>query len=125
MAQPHKHEDDNEWLDVMAACYFIGGTRPIYPATYYRDSRSPRCRRRGTEVEQKGPRGLRQPVSSTDSPRSKAHETIVGWSMVTQSNTGVASPPFAIAPGPLHRVLDACFPGGQLLDFPASRDGEG
>jgi hypothetical protein len=30
------HQPDDEWLDISAACAFIGGTRPIHPATLYR-----------------------------------------------------------------------------------------
>jgi hypothetical protein len=32
----NRNELQDEWLDISAACAFIGGTRPINPATYYR-----------------------------------------------------------------------------------------
>jgi hypothetical protein len=32
----------DEWLDISAACAFIGGTRPINPSTYYRGVRAGR-----------------------------------------------------------------------------------
>ena len=43
-----------EWLDIMAACEFIGGTRPINPATFYRGvkaGRYPAAEQRGHNVK--------------------------------------------------------------------------
>jgi len=31
-----QNNQPDEWLDIPAACAFIGGTRPINPSTYYR-----------------------------------------------------------------------------------------
>jgi hypothetical protein len=32
----NRNDPPDEWLDISAVCAFIGGTRPINPATYYR-----------------------------------------------------------------------------------------
>ena len=32
----NRNDPQDEWLDISAVCAFIGGTRPINPATYYR-----------------------------------------------------------------------------------------
>jgi hypothetical protein len=46
--------DNDEWLDVPAACALIGGNRPIHPATYYRGvkaGRYPAPEQRGANVK--------------------------------------------------------------------------
>jgi hypothetical protein len=46
--------DDDEWLDIPAACAVIGGNRPIHPATYYRGvkaGRYPAPEQRGLNVK--------------------------------------------------------------------------
>jgi len=45
---------DDEWLDIAAACQFIGGSRPINPATFYRGvkaGRYPAPEQRGANIK--------------------------------------------------------------------------
>jgi hypothetical protein len=54
MEQAPREFDDDEWLDVPAACALIGGNRPIHPATYYRGvkaGRYPAPEQRGGNVK--------------------------------------------------------------------------
>jgi hypothetical protein len=43
--------DDDEWLDIPAACAVIGGNRPIHPATYYRGVKAGAPEQRGANVK--------------------------------------------------------------------------
>ena len=42
MSEASQKPTEPEWLDIVAACEFIGGTRPINPSTFYRGVRAGR-----------------------------------------------------------------------------------
>jgi hypothetical protein len=50
----HRNDPHDEWLDIPAACAFIGGTRPINPPTFYRGvqaGRYPAPEQRGANIK--------------------------------------------------------------------------
>lgn len=57
----NRNDPQDEWLDISAACAFIGGTRPINPATYYRGVKAGRYsapEQRGANVKRVSKRKL-------------------------------------------------------------------
>ncbi len=57
----NRNDLPDEWLDIPAVCAFIGGTRPIHPATYYRGVKAGRYsapEQRGANVKRVNSRKL-------------------------------------------------------------------
>lgn len=74
----HRNDPADEWLDISAACAFIGGTRPINPATFYRGVKAGRYsapEQRGANVKRVNRKKLEadlRRLSNTDEPLNAA-----------------------------------------------------
>jgi hypothetical protein len=75
MTDNQNDPQDEQWLDISAACAFIGGTRPINPSTFYRGvkaGRYPAPEPRGLNIKRVSAQQLTAALRRLSNPESNS-----------------------------------------------------